>query len=225
VTAAGGAGERTRPLDRTFFARDPLLVAPDLLGKVLDCDGRAGRIVEVEAYRGADDAASHAYRGRTARNATMFGPAGHLYVYFTYGMHFCANVVCNEPGVAGAVLLRALEPLRGLDAMIERRAASRGAAPPSAAALGRWLCAGPARLCQALGVDRSLDGADLVTGDQGVRLLDEGSPPVKVASGPRVGLSARVGDAYDLPWRFWVGGSASVSAPTGGSAAYSGKNA
>ena len=191
-------------LTREFFRRDPLELAPELLGKVLECGGSAGRVVEVEAYRGADDPASHAYRGRTARCATMFGPPGHLYVYFTYGMHFCANVVCNDVGTAGAVLLRALVPLRGLDEMEQRRTASGAAPPPGGPARERWLCAGPARLCQALGIDRRLDGADLVLGDRGIRLLDDGVRPASFATGPRVGLSERVGRAAELPWRYRV---------------------
>lgn len=184
---------RGRPPPRRFFDRDPLAVAPDLLGKVLSTAAGAGRVVEVEAYRGEHDPASHAFRGRTPRNATMFGPPGHLYVYFTYGMHFCANVVCGPEGVAGAVLLRALAPFDGL-------ANSSGASS-----------SGPALLCRALGIDRSFDGADLVTGDLGVRLLDDGSAPAAIATSPRVGLSERVGFALDLPWRFFVEGDPNVS--------------
>ncbi len=126
----------------------------------------AARIVEVEAYCGADDAGSHAFRGRTQRNATMFGPAGHLYVYFTYGMHWCANVVAGEPGVAAAVLLRAAAPLEGLETMRERRPAARR---------DRDLCSGPAKLCQAFGITGAHDGVDLLHGE--VLLLDDGTPP------------------------------------------------
>ncbi len=160
-------------LGRSFYGRDSLVVAPALLNKVLvrrlaDGSRLAGRIVEVEAYRGADDPASHAYRGPTARNATMFGDPGHLYVYFTYGMHYCANVVCRpgRPGSPGAVLLRALAPLEGLEAMRRLRlAARRGARSGDGTATLRdaELCSGPAKLCEALGIDRSLDGADLVS--------------------------------------------------------------
>ena len=147
-------------LDRDFYARGALEVAPELLNKVLVApDGRAGRIVEVEAYRGADDPGSHGFRGPTRRTAVMFGPAGHLYVYFTYGMHWCANAVAGADGVAAAVLLRALTPLQGLDAMYEARG--------RAARRDRDLCSGPAKLTQALGIDGALDGADLVSADRG----------------------------------------------------------
>ena len=158
-----------------------------------------GRIVEVEAYCGGRDPGSHAYRGRTARNATMFGPAGRLYVYFTYGMHWCANVVCAEDGEAGAVLLRGLTPLAGLDEMRASRPRARTDAE---------LCSGPAKLCQAFGIDRSFDGADLVAADRGVTLADDGTrPPPEPGRSGRIGLSV----AGDLPWRFYVPGAPGVS--------------
>jgi DNA-3-methyladenine glycosylase len=184
---------------RSFFARDSREVAPDLLNKLLVRGERVGRIVEVEAYCGSDDPASHAYRGRTARNATMFGPAGHLYVYFTYGMHFCANVVCGEEGEATAVLLRGLTPVAGLEAMRALRPLVRN---------DRDLCSGPARLAQAFGLDRTFDGADLVTADLGVTIDDDGVPPPESP-----GLSARIGVAAgaDLPWRFYVPGAVGLS--------------
>jgi DNA-3-methyladenine glycosylase len=191
-------------LPREFYRRDPLAVAPDLLNKVLvhgepDAGVRAGRIVEVEAYCGAVDPASHAFRGRTPRNATMFGPAGHLYVYFTYGMHHCSNVVCDDEGEAGAVLLRALTPVAGIDEIRAARPTSHRDAD---------LCAGPARLCLALGLDRGFDGADLVTGDRGVTVVDDGVPPP-----PAPGVSGRIGlsVAKDLPWRFYVPGAVGLS--------------
>lgn len=166
-------------------------------------DGRAARIVEVEAYRGGDDPGSHAFRGRTARNATMWGPGGHLYVYFTYGMHWCANVVAGGEGCAQAVLLRAASPEGGVEAM---RAARRARSPRVAE---RDLCRGPARLCQAFGIDAAHDGADLVSGDRGLRLVDDGTPPPsRPATGPRVGLSA----GAELPWRYWVPDHPGVSA-------------
>ena len=180
-----------RPLDREFYRRDPRAVAPELLGKVVVAGERRARIVEVEAYCGPEDPAAHSYRGPTARNATMFGPPGHLYVYFSYGMHWCCNPVCGDDGEGVAVLLRALEPLEGLDEMRAARGAVRD----------RDLCRGPARLCQALGITRDLDGADLVTGDRGVVIADDGTPPpAHPAVGPRVGITR----AADLPWRFWV---------------------
>jgi DNA-3-methyladenine glycosylase len=188
---------------RRFFARDPVLVAPELLNKVLVGPNGAGRIVEVEAYDGENDPASHAYRGRTARTEVMFGPPGHLYVYFSYGMHWCANAVCRRDGVAGAVLLRALAPLRGLPAMRAARPAARR---------DRDLCNGPGKLCQALGIGRVHDGADLVRADRGVTILDDGvEPPDDPVNTTRVGISV----ATDVRWRWYVAGDPNVSRPTG----------
>jgi DNA-3-methyladenine glycosylase len=190
---------RGRRLARGFYRRDPLDLAPDLLNKVLVHGTRAGRIVEVEAYRGTLDPASHAYRGQTRRNTTMFGPPGGLYVYFTYGMHWCANVVGAQKGLGGAVLLRALAPLRGLDEMRAARPAARN---------DRDLCRGPARLCQALGIDRSFDGADLPTADRGVTIVDDGVPPPPAPGiSPRIGI--RVGT--EAQWRWFVPGDPNVS--------------
>ena len=190
-----------RRLGWAFYARSALEVAPDLLNKVLVApDGRAGRIVEVEAYRGADDPGSHGFRGLTKRNATMFGPPGRLYVYFTYGMHWCANVVVETEGVAAAVLLRALTPLEGLEAMY----AARG----PTARRDRDLCSGPAKLTQAMGVDDRLDGADLPARDLGVTLMDDGEPPPEApAVTARIGLTR----GTDLPWRFCVPGVVDLS--------------
>jgi DNA-3-methyladenine glycosylase len=186
---------------RDFYGRDPREVAPELLNKILVNGGRSGRIVEVEAYCGAEDPGAHSYRGMTARNQVMFGPPGGLYVYFTYGMHWCANAVCGDEGVGVAVLLRALAPLTGLDEMRAARPAARR---------DRDLCSGPAKLCQALGVDRGLDGADLVTGDRGVTVVDDGTPPPgQPGQGVRIGLSAGAGN----PWRWWVRGDPNVSRP------------
>jgi DNA-3-methyladenine glycosylase len=190
-------------LPRSFFERDALAVAPELLGKVLvrrAPEGtRAGRIVEVEAYRGEDDPASHAFRGPTPRTRTMFGPAGHLYVYFSYGMHWCANVVCAPPGQAAAVLIRALEPIEGVEAMT---AARPGARRPVDVANG------PAKLCEALGITGVDDGADLVVGDRAIQVLDDGTPaPDAPGVGPRVGISV----AVDHPWRWFDAGSPFVS--------------
>jgi DNA-3-methyladenine glycosylase len=188
-------------IPRSFFARDSRVVAPELLNKLLVRGERVARIIEVEAYAGAEDPGSHAFRGQTRRNATMFGPAGHLYVYFTYGMHFCANVVCGEEGVASAVLLRALTPLAGLDEMRACRPGSRR---------DRDLCAGPGRLCQAFGIERSFDGADLVVGDRGLVVADDGTPPPdEPGVSVRVGLAP--GSGEDLPWRYFVPGAVGLS--------------
>jgi DNA-3-methyladenine glycosylase len=186
-------------LPRTFYDADPLVVGPQLMNKLLVRGSRVGRIVEVEAYRGADDPASHAFRGPTKRNAIMFGPSGHLYVYFTYGMHWCANVVCQPEGTGHAVLLRALAPVAGLPLM-------RRARPPGT--LDRNLTNGPAKLCQALGITGQDDGADLVTGDRRLTISDDGVPPP-----PRPGVSGRIGisQAADFPWRWWVPGDRYVS--------------
>jgi DNA-3-methyladenine glycosylase len=183
-------------LTRPFFARASTVVAPDLLGHVLVRRLPSGellraRIVETEAYE-QDDPASHAFRGPTARNRVMFGPSGHLYVYFTYGMHHCMNVVTRGVGEGSAVLLRAAEPLGGVSTMARARGTDRI----------RDLCRGPARLAQALSVDRSMDGTDLIRG--GVMWVERGAGAADgtVRSGVRIGI--RVG--MDRPWRFWVDG-------------------
>jgi DNA-3-methyladenine glycosylase len=189
------------PLAAGFYLRPVLEVTRDLLGRLLVHRAPEGtsavRLVEVEAYGGAgQDPASHAHRGRTARNAVMFGPPGHLYVYFTYGMHWCANVVCAPEGVAQAVLLRAGEPVLGAELMAARRPASRP----------RDLARGPARLCQALGLAGWADGADLRAGPV---LLTAGwpVPDDRVAWTGRVGVTA----AADRPWRALVAGDPHVS--------------
>jgi DNA-3-methyladenine glycosylase len=192
---------RARRVPRRFFARDPREVAPELLNKVLVGPNGAGRIVEVEAYDGENDPASHAYRGLTPRTAVMFGPPGHLYVYFSYGVHWCANAVCRHDGVAGAVLLRALAPLRGLPAMRAARPAARR---------DRDLCSGPGKLCQALGIGREHDGADLIRADRGVTIVDDGvAPPDGPVNTTRVGVSV----AADVPWRWYVAGDPNLSRP------------
>jgi DNA-3-methyladenine glycosylase len=188
------------PLPRSFFARPSPAVARDLLGRLLvRLDGDEGliaRIVETEAYQ-EDDPASHSFGGPRGRNVVMFGPPGHLYVYFTYGMHFCMNVVTGSNGEGSAVLLRAAEARDGLEAMWTRR----GGVPE------RLLCAGPARLAQAFGVARWANGKDLVGGGElwvaaGEPVADEG-----VTVGPRVGIRR----AVDVPWRFALTGSPFVS--------------
>jgi DNA-3-methyladenine glycosylase len=176
-----------RRLRRAFYTRDALEVAPDLLNKVLVAGECAGRIVEVEAYR-ADDPASHSFRGRTPRNAVMFGTGGLLYVYFTYGMHFCANVVTGRTGDGQAVLLRAVTPCRGIDLMrIRRRARS-----------DRLLADGPGKLCQAFAIDRAHDGTDLTSSTE-LFVADDGTaPPADPRTGSRVGIR----NGVELPWRW-----------------------
>jgi DNA-3-methyladenine glycosylase len=183
-------------LGRSFFARDTVTVARELLGqrlvRRLDAGQRlAGIIVEAEAYVGDSDKACHASVGRTERNAVMFGPAGHAYVYFIYGMYYCLNVVTERPGFPAAVLIRALEPVEGLEYMAELR----GGRP------AHELTSGPGRLCQALAIDRRLNGADLC-GDAPL-WIEAGETPAAIVAGPRVGVR---GDALALerPWRFYV---------------------
>ena len=179
-----------RRLRRTFFARPSTTVAPELLNKLLVAGDSVGRIVEVEAYM-ADDPASHAFRGQTRRNATMFGRAGVLYVYFTYGMHHCANIVTGAVGDGQAVLLRAATPVAGVDVMRSRR--------PGRA--DRSLADGPGKLCQAFGLDLRHDGLDLCATAPPVWIGDDGvAPPDAPHIGPRVGISVGV----DLPWRWQV---------------------
>lgn len=178
-----------------------LEVAPRLLGAVLRHETEAGavavRLTEVEAYAGEQDPGSHAYRGPTRRNEVMFGPPGHLYVYFTYGMHHCCNVVVGEHGHASAVLLRAGAVVEGLELARERR--------PNGP--DRDLARGPARLCQALDIDLGDNGAALDGGPLNLTLPAEPVDPARVRTGPRVGLR----HAADHPWRFWVEGEPTVS--------------
>jgi DNA-3-methyladenine glycosylase len=201
--AQWGSVRVTGLLRREELAGDVLPAARRLLGCTVESDTPDGtvavRLVEVEAYRGADDPASHSYRGPTPRNRVMFGPAGHLYVYFVYGMHFCANISCLDEGEAGAVLLRAGEVVSDLEVARRRRPAARRDAE---------LARGPARLAMLLGLDRSRNGVDLTDPASPVRLA--AGPPVpgsRVRTGPRVGVAA----AHDLPWRLWVDGSPAVS--------------
>jgi DNA-3-methyladenine glycosylase len=263
---SGGDREPTGVvLPREFFAGSSLTVAPRLLGCVLEHETGEGLVAvlltEVEAYDGAADPASHAYRGRTSRNAVMFGEPGHAYVYFTYGMHFCVNLVCRPLGTASAVLLRAGRVVEGIALAAARREAGRdgarrdpggsgrarvlgGAGAPGGAGVrdGRGtpegagtpersgvpgagarggavrpvaehdLARGPARLCQALGIDRSLDGANACDLASPLRIRParesgDGRPGPPISRGPRVGISA----AADRPWRFWLTGDPTVS--------------
>ena len=189
-------------LTKSFYARDALTVARDLIGCVFVHDGpearTALRLVETEAYRGSIDPGSHGYRGPTPRTATMFGPPGRLYVYFTYGMHWCVNVVCAREGVCEAVLLRAGEPVAGLETMRARRGGIGN---------DKLIASGPARLAQALGVDRRHDGATLLRGGSFWCEEDAATEELRraeVAQTVRIGLGKGRGD--DIPWRFVVPG-------------------
>jgi DNA-3-methyladenine glycosylase len=191
------------PVDRERLARPALTLAPLLLGAVVRSQvGGAEvaiRLTEVEAYEGGRDPASHAFAGRTARNAVMFGPAGHLYCYFTYGMHWCANIVCGQDGTASAVLLRAGDVVVGAEYARQRRPAARRDAE---------LARGPARLASSLGLGAAQNGVDLCSPDADVQLIDlPGRRRAGVVAGPRIGISR----AADLPWRFWLDGRPSVS--------------
>jgi DNA-3-methyladenine glycosylase len=197
-------------VDRDRLAEPALAVAPLLLGATLVSeiggDPVAVRITEVEAYEGQQDPASHAYRGPTKRNAVMFGEAGHLYCYFIYGMHWCANITCQQPGTAGAVLLRAADILAG-EPTVRSRAAPRAQGRTATAVPAGKLASGPARLARSLGLTGVHTGLDLLSADSPVRLtaLD---PPDDYRAGPRVGIAV----AAEHPWRFWLPSAASVSA-------------
>jgi DNA-3-methyladenine glycosylase len=181
-------------LRQSFFARSVHAVAPELVGATLLVDGVGGQIVEVEAYD-HEDPAAHGYSGRTARNASMFGPPGHAYVYRSYGIHWCVNVVCDLEGTASAVLLRALEPTQGLDVMATRRGTAEA----------RLLCSGPGRLCQALGITGEHDGLPLDRPPFELHARED----VEVAVGTRIGLTK----AVERPWRYGEVGSVFLSKP------------
>ena len=182
-------------LRRSFFDRSVHQIAPELIGATLLVNGVGVRIVEVEAYHHTDPAA-HSYTGRTERNAVMFGPAGVAYVYRSYGIHWCLNVVCEEEGSASAVLIRAIEPTAGLAAMRRRRGVDEV----------RLLCSGPGRLCQALGITAAQNGARLDRTPFALRARPEA---VAIAVGPRIGITK----AADLPWRYGLEGSRFLSKP------------
>lgn len=226
----------TAPLSREFLARPAEEVAPELLGCVVAHQTAEGlvavELTEVEAYAGPVDPASHAYRGKTGRNAVMFGPPGHAYVYFTYGMHFCVNIVCMPAGTASAVLLRAGRIVAG-EPLARRRRTSRRTEAAGVAEMpevpetagtalrsvppARDLARGPARLCQSLAITRMQNGADLCAPDSELRLLPRASDPrasdpgasgpPRISTGPRVGVTA----AADTAWRFYLAGDPTVS--------------
>ncbi|WP_371672435.1 DNA-3-methyladenine glycosylase [Streptomyces sp. NBC_00289] len=193
------------PLAREFFDRPVLEVAPDLLGRLLVRSTPDGpivlRLTEVEAYDGPNDPGSHAYRGPTARNGVMFGPPGHVYVYFTYGMWFCMNLVCGPEGTSSAVLLRAGEIVEGAESARKRRLSARN---------DKELAKGPARLATALGVDRALNGTDACAVDETPLRVLTGTPVAadQVRNGPRTGVA---GDGGVHPWRFWIANDPTVS--------------
>ncbi len=222
-----------QPVDGALLVGTPATVARDLLGAIVVRDDgagrRAGRIVETEAYGGPEDRASHARVGRTSRTSVMFGPAGRAYVYLVYGMHHCLNVVCGPDGEAAAVLIRALQPIEGIERMrLARGLAAAGTAGADRTAPGtkrraalegdERLAAGPARLCQALGIDRSLDGLDLLT-DHRLRLMAPMAGRARlgareqVVAGPRIGVAYAGAEWGMRPWRFGIAGHASLSGP------------
>lgn len=205
----GAVGTDWRPIDRSFFNRPALEVAPEVLGTVLWHDSPEGAVaavvVEVEAYMGPIDPASHSYRGRTARNGVMFGPPGHGYVYFTYGMHFCVNYTCGPGDEATAVLIRAGRIVEGAELALRRRRPDGRVIPD------RELARGPGSLCQAMGIDLGQDGTDICAAGSPLEVrVPDGWAPLpdrEISTGPRVGISV----AADWPWRFWVTGDRAVS--------------
>lgn len=206
-TTASAPKSKREPsiLPTAFYDRDPRLVGPGLLGKVLirreKDKSLVGRIVEVEAYLGADDPAAHAYVGRTPRNAVLFGPPGHAYVYFIYGNHYCLNVSCLPDGIPGGILFRALEPLEGIEEMFRLRGIG-------AASDLRRLTSGPGRLAAALAIGRQRDnGKDLTDAESDLYIADDGSPPPRVLITRRIGISR----ATEMPLRYIVAGNKFVS--------------
>lgn len=190
---------------RRFYSRSPDDVARGLLGKVvarrLNREWLTGRIVETEAYFGLDDPAAHASVGKTARNAVLFGPPGHAYIYFIYGMHYCLNVSCEPDGQPGGVLIRALEPISGLAAMARLRGLSETAKP-------RMLTSGPGRLCEALAITRAgQNGLDMTSADSELQILDDGFRPGAILATPRIGIRK----AVERPHRFLIEGNKFVS--------------
>ena len=205
---------RAAPLSRAFFNRDPVVVGRELLGKLLiRRQGRAflaGRVVENEAYLGADDPAAHAYLGRTPRNLVLFGPPGHAYVYFVYGNHYCLNVSCRPESLAGSLLLRAMEPVLGIAAMARARGLSL--LPKPRVTQLRLIASGPGRMSEALGITRDRDnGKDLTSSESDLWLADDGFRPDGIATTPRIGIT----QAVERPLRFVIRGNPYVSGKPG----------
>jgi DNA-3-methyladenine glycosylase len=205
--APEGTIRTMRPLPRSFFNRDPRVVSPELLGKILiRREGRQrliARVVEVEAYLGTDDPAAHSAAGRTLRNAVLFGPPGIAYIYFIYGNHYCLNISCLPDGIAGGILFRALEPLTGLAAMARNRDLDPGAAP-------RLLTSGPGRLAEAFAITRQRDnGKHLTSAKSDLYLADDGFQPKKIIATTRIGITK----AAHLPLRYLIAGNPFVSGP------------
>ena len=199
-------------LRRAFFNRDPRIVSRHLLGKlILRKEGRkrlAGRIVEVEAYLGADDAAAHAAAGRTARNEVVFGPPGHAYVYFIYGVHYCLNISCLPEGDAGCVLIRALEPVQGIEEMAEARGLRSRELDFSSVRKLRTIASGPGKLCQALQITRTRDnGKDMLSSSSDLVVMDDGYRAKKIRITRRIGIIKSVA----LPLRYLIEGNVFVS--------------
>jgi DNA-3-methyladenine glycosylase len=218
TTRATAAGSRRpeRVLPQTFYVHDPRIVARELLGKTLvrtlsaGKSGKrlSGRIVEVEVYLGEGDMAAHSAAGKTTRNEVLFGPPGHAYVYFIYGMHYCLNFSCMPEGDAGSVLLRAIEPVEGTELMAEARGISRERLH-SAAGI-RLLTSGPGRVCQALQITRKvMNGVSLFEADSPLKIVDDGWRPEAIVEGTRVGISK----SSDLPLRYFIADNAFVSNP------------
>ncbi|MFT4114589.1 DNA-3-methyladenine glycosylase [Silvibacterium sp.] len=196
-----------KPLPRTFYLPPPDIISKALLGKLIthrfEGEKLTGRIVEVEAYFGENDPAAHSFSGKTARNAVIFGPPGHAYVYFIYGMYYCLNLSCEPEGQAGCVLIRALEPVKGMETMARLRGLASGVKPA-------LLTSGPGRLCQAMGLTRSAhNGLDVTDRNSPLIVHDDGYEPELIVATPRIGISK----AADLPHRYFVAGNTCVSGP------------
>jgi DNA-3-methyladenine glycosylase len=207
MTTAPQTRHPLKLLPRAFYSRSPEIVARALLGKLLirtlHGERLTGRIIEVEAYLGPTDPASHTARGLTPTNAVLFGPSGHAYVYFIYGMYYCLNVSCHLEGKPGGVLIRALDPIEGLDTMARLRGLPAHAKP-------KLLTGGPGRLCQAFGITRKTDnGIDVTSADSSIQIADDGTSPGKIQVTPRIGIRK----AVDMPLRFLIDPTAKAKTP------------